>query len=157
MDTSLIKNWRCPSFLLLPKKSELPKIWGAAAPLAPPPPSPAGAPMIDFIVLIIFFLYPESWWRLLFRDTCFYVLVCKRERLLTILLLSIKCIFNPTFELATLNLGIEKCCHLRENNSKPSLWSLDLQDHRQHSSYRVFLQVIDHLDIDKGKSHLVDV
>ena len=35
METSL-KNWLCPNFLLLPKKAELPKIWGAAAPLAPP-------------------------------------------------------------------------------------------------------------------------
>ena len=88
---------------------------------------------------------------------CFYVLMCKRLHLLMILLLSVKRLFNPTFERATLNLGIEKCCHLRENNSKPSLWSLDLQDHRQHSSCWVFLQVIDHLDIDKGKSHLLDV
>ena len=74
-----------------------------------------------------------------------------------ILLLSIKRIFDPKFERATLTLGIEKCCHLRKNNSKPSPWSLDLQDHRQHSSYRVFLQVIEHLDTDKGKSHLLDV
>ena len=67
--------------------------------------------------------------------------------MLRTLLLSIKCFFNPTFEQATLNLGIEK----------PLLWSLDLQDHRQHSSYRVFLQVIDHLHIDKGKSHPLEV
>ena len=37
METSLLKNWLCPNFLLLTKKSELPKIWGAAFPLAPRP------------------------------------------------------------------------------------------------------------------------
>ena len=35
---SLLKNWLCPNFLLLTKKSELAKIWGGAAfPLAPRP------------------------------------------------------------------------------------------------------------------------
>ena len=29
METSF-KNWLCPKFLLLPKKSELPKIWGGS-------------------------------------------------------------------------------------------------------------------------------
>ena len=36
---NVFKNWLCPNFLLLPKKSELPIVWGgAAAPLAPPGP-----------------------------------------------------------------------------------------------------------------------
>ena len=40
METSF-KNWLCPNFLSLPKKSELPKLWGgAAAPLAPPARTP---------------------------------------------------------------------------------------------------------------------
>ena len=34
---NVFKTWLCPNFLLLPKKSELPKIWGAADPLAPGP------------------------------------------------------------------------------------------------------------------------
>ena len=36
MQTSL-KTGFAQNFLVLPKKSELPKIWGAAAPLAPRP------------------------------------------------------------------------------------------------------------------------
>ena len=39
METSF-KNWLCPNFLSLPKKSELPKLWGATAPLAPPARTP---------------------------------------------------------------------------------------------------------------------
>ena len=39
---NVFKNWLCPNFLLPPKKSELPKIWGAAAPLAPPARTPVG-------------------------------------------------------------------------------------------------------------------
>ena len=37
---NVFKSWICPNFLLLPKKSELPKIFGggATAPLAPPGP-----------------------------------------------------------------------------------------------------------------------
>ena len=38
METSLLKNWLCPNFLLLTKKSELPKIWGG--PHSPSPPGP---------------------------------------------------------------------------------------------------------------------
>ena len=34
---NVFKNWLCPNFLLLPKKSELPKIWGGGA-TAPPGP-----------------------------------------------------------------------------------------------------------------------
>ena len=36
METSLLKNWLCPNFLLLTKKSELPKIWGGRTPPRPP-------------------------------------------------------------------------------------------------------------------------
>ena len=32
---NVFKTWLCPNFLLLPKKSELPKFWGAAAPPCP--------------------------------------------------------------------------------------------------------------------------
>ena len=40
-----MKNLLCPNFLVLPKKSELPKIWGGCSP--PPPPDPyAYAPYI---------------------------------------------------------------------------------------------------------------
>ena len=39
----VFKNWLCANFLSLPKKSELPKIWGGSvAPLVPP----ARTPMI---------------------------------------------------------------------------------------------------------------
>ena len=34
----VFKNWLCPDFLSLPKKSELPKIWGGAAATPRPPP-----------------------------------------------------------------------------------------------------------------------
>ena len=34
---NVFKNWLCPNFLLLPKKSELPKIWGGCSPPRPPP------------------------------------------------------------------------------------------------------------------------
>ena len=37
---NVFKNWLCPNFLLLPKKSELPKIWGGCSPLAPPARTP---------------------------------------------------------------------------------------------------------------------
>ena len=37
METSL-KNWLCPNFLLRPKKSELPKIWGGSSPPRPSDP-----------------------------------------------------------------------------------------------------------------------
>ena len=37
---NVFKNWLCPNFLLLPKKSELPKLRGAAAPIAPPARTP---------------------------------------------------------------------------------------------------------------------
>ena len=36
METSLLKNWLCPNFLLLTKKSELPKFWGVCIPTRPP-------------------------------------------------------------------------------------------------------------------------
>ena len=29
---NIFKNWLCPNFLLLPKKSELPKLWGGCSP-----------------------------------------------------------------------------------------------------------------------------
>ena len=35
---NVFKNWLCPSFLLLPKKSELPKLWGGCSPPRPPGP-----------------------------------------------------------------------------------------------------------------------
>ena len=31
---NIFKNWLCPNFLLLPKKCELPKIWGGLQPPA---------------------------------------------------------------------------------------------------------------------------
>ena len=34
---NVFKKWLCPNFLLLPKKSELPKIWGGCRPPRPPP------------------------------------------------------------------------------------------------------------------------
>ena len=40
---NVFKNWLCPNFLLLPKKSELPIVWGG---LQPPSPPPARTPMI---------------------------------------------------------------------------------------------------------------
>ena len=47
---NVFKNWLCPSFLLLPKKSELPKLWGGCSPgpLAPP----ARTPMIISLFVI---------------------------------------------------------------------------------------------------------
>ena len=39
---NVFKNWLCPNFLLLPKKSELPIIWGGCSPPRPP----ARTPMI---------------------------------------------------------------------------------------------------------------
>ena len=35
---NVFKNWLCPSFLLLPKKSELPKLWGGCSPPRAPGP-----------------------------------------------------------------------------------------------------------------------
>ena len=35
---NVFENWLCPNFLLLPKKSELPKIWGGCSPPHPPRP-----------------------------------------------------------------------------------------------------------------------
>ena len=35
---NVCKTWLCPNFLLLPKKSELPKIWGGCSPPRPPGP-----------------------------------------------------------------------------------------------------------------------
>ena len=35
---NVFKKWLCPNFLLLPKKSELPKIWGGCSPPRPPRP-----------------------------------------------------------------------------------------------------------------------
>ena len=35
---NVFKKWLCPNFLLLPKKSELPKIWGGCSPPRPPGP-----------------------------------------------------------------------------------------------------------------------
>ena len=35
---NVFKSWLCPNFLLLPKKSELPKIWGGCSPPRPPGP-----------------------------------------------------------------------------------------------------------------------
>ena len=37
---NVFKTWLCPNFLLLPKKSEWPKIWGGCSPLAPPARTP---------------------------------------------------------------------------------------------------------------------
>ena len=37
---NVFKTWLCPNFLLLPKKSELPKIWGGLQPPSPTPPRP---------------------------------------------------------------------------------------------------------------------
>ena len=34
---NVFKSWLCPNFLLLPKKSELPEIWGECSPPRPPP------------------------------------------------------------------------------------------------------------------------
>ena len=34
---NVFKSWLCPNFLLLPKKSELPKIWGGCSPTRPLP------------------------------------------------------------------------------------------------------------------------
>ena len=38
---------RCPNFLLLPKKSEWPKIFGGLEPPSPPLPPPARTPMVS--------------------------------------------------------------------------------------------------------------
>ena len=35
---NVFKSWLCPNFLLLPKKSELPKIWGGCSPPRSPGP-----------------------------------------------------------------------------------------------------------------------
>ena len=35
---NVFKSWICPNFLLLPKKSELPKVWGGCSPPRPPGP-----------------------------------------------------------------------------------------------------------------------
>ena len=35
---NVFKTWLCPNFLLLPKNSELPKIWGGCSPPRPPGP-----------------------------------------------------------------------------------------------------------------------
>ena len=43
---NVFKSWLCPNFLLLPKKSELPKIWGGCSPPSPPSPPPARTPML---------------------------------------------------------------------------------------------------------------
>ena len=37
---NVFKNWLCPNFLLLPKKSELPIVWGGGGGGRPPPPPP---------------------------------------------------------------------------------------------------------------------
>ena len=37
---NVFKSWLCPNFLLLPKKSELPKIWGGCSLPRPPGPYP---------------------------------------------------------------------------------------------------------------------
>ena len=42
LNGDVFKNWLCPNFLSLPKKSELPKIWGGCSPLAPPARTPMG-------------------------------------------------------------------------------------------------------------------
>ena len=34
----MLKNWFCPNFLSLPKKSEFPQIWGGCSPPCPPGP-----------------------------------------------------------------------------------------------------------------------
>ena len=43
----------CPNFLLLPKKSELPKLWGGFSPPRPPGPYAYGQKNCDLRVLII--------------------------------------------------------------------------------------------------------
>ena len=40
---NVFKKWLCPNFLLLPKKSELPKIWGGCSPPRPPGPYAYGS------------------------------------------------------------------------------------------------------------------
>ena len=52
---NVFKSWLCPNFLLLPKKSELPKIWGGCSPPRPPGPY-AYAPgfYIGFLAFTIF-------------------------------------------------------------------------------------------------------
>ena len=42
----VFKNWLCPNFLSLPKKSELPKIWGGGGCSPPRPPPLAPTPMV---------------------------------------------------------------------------------------------------------------
>ena len=39
---NVFKTWLCPNFLLLPKKSELPKYWGGCSPPRPPGPNAYG-------------------------------------------------------------------------------------------------------------------
>ena len=47
---NLFKNWLCPSFLLLPKKSELPKLWGGCSPPRPPGPYAYGFQKDDRLI-----------------------------------------------------------------------------------------------------------
>ena len=49
METSF-KNWLCPNFLSLPKKSELPKLWGGCSP--PRPPGPYAYGYVNFTKFI---------------------------------------------------------------------------------------------------------
>ena len=48
---NVFENWLCPNFLLLPKKPELPKIWGGCS-----PPRPAG-PYAYVCTPIYYFIY----------------------------------------------------------------------------------------------------
>ena len=49
---NVFKNWLCPSFLLLPKKSELPKLWGGCSPPRPPGPYAYALDSHQFILKI---------------------------------------------------------------------------------------------------------
>ena len=45
-----VENWLCPNFLSLPKKSELPKIWGGCSPPRPPGPYAYGWQLATLIL-----------------------------------------------------------------------------------------------------------
>ena len=48
---NVFENWLCPNFLLLPKKSELPKIWGGCS----PPRSPRPVRLCSFLFIMVEF------------------------------------------------------------------------------------------------------
>ena len=49
---NVFKNWLCPSFLLLLKKSELPKLWGGCSPPRPSGPYAYGFGVCSFITYL---------------------------------------------------------------------------------------------------------